>query len=118
MISEALQLLGYRVLVAPDGEAAIEVASRHRGRLDLLVTDVVMPRLDGSALARHLRSKRPGMRILYMSGHGPDIATRRGLVGPDAVLEKPFSTRALSLRVREVLDNPHGDDGEATNGPD
>jgi signal transduction histidine kinase len=119
MIAEALQLLGYRVLVAPDGEAAIEVARRHRGRLDLLVTDVVMPHLDGSALARHLRSKRPGIRILYMSGHGPDIATRRGLVGPDAVLEKPFSTRALSLRVREVLDRPpHGDEGEGTNGSD
>jgi two-component system cell cycle sensor histidine kinase/response regulator CckA len=106
MIAEALQLLGYRVLVAPDGEAAIEVASRHRGRLHLLVTDVVMPHLDGAALARHLRSKRADLRVLYMSGHGPDVASRRGLVGGDALLEKPFSTRALSLRVREVLDRP------------
>lgn len=106
MLCEALRLLGYRVLVAPDGEAAVEVARRHTGRLDLLVTDVVMPRLDGSGLARRLRSKRPGLRVLYMSGHGPDIATRRGLVGPEDVLQKPFGTRALSLRVRKVLDRP------------
>ncbi len=113
MIREALQLLGYRVLVASDGEAASEVARRHRGRLDLLVTDIVMPRLDGSDLARRLTSERPGLRVLYMSGHGPHVAIRRRLVGSCAVLEKPFSTQALSLRVREVLDRPPPAEGSS-----
>jgi DNA-binding response OmpR family regulator len=113
MIREALQLLGYRVLVASDGEAASEVARRHRGRLDLLVTDIVMPRLDGSDLARRLTSERPGLRVLYMSGHGPHVAIRRRLFGSGAVLEKPFSTKALSLRVREVLDRPPPAEGSS-----
>jgi two-component system cell cycle sensor histidine kinase/response regulator CckA len=109
MLREALQLLGYRVLVAADGEAAIAAARRHRGQLDLLVTDVVMPRLDGCELARRLSTERPGIRVLYMSGHGIDTATRRGMVEGSTLLEKPFSTETLSLRVREVLDQPPPD---------
>jgi PAS domain S-box-containing protein len=105
MIREALGLLGYRVLVAPHGEAALEVARRHRGRLDLLITDIVMPRMDGHDLAQRLGVERPGLRVLFMSGHGLDAAARRGL-GGEPVLEKPFTNRALSLRVREVLDRP------------
>jgi DNA-binding response OmpR family regulator len=108
MIREALQLLGYRVLVARDGEAALELARGHRGRLDLLVTDIVMPHLDGCDLARRLTAERPDLRVLYMSGHGPDLVARRDPIGADSVLEKPFSTRALSIRVREVLDRPPG----------
>ncbi len=111
MLREALQLLGYRVLVAADGEAAIAAARRHRGQLDLLVTDVVMPRLDGCELARRLSADRPGIRVLYMSGHGIDTATRRGMVEGSTLLEKPFSTETLSLRVREVLDQPPPDAG-------
>jgi two-component system cell cycle sensor histidine kinase/response regulator CckA len=111
MIQEALQLLGYRVLVAPHGEAAIGAARRHRGRLDLLITDVVMPRLDGCELARRLSAERPGLRVLYMSGHGIDTATRRGMVEGSTLLEKPFTTEALSLRVREALDRPLPSEG-------
>jgi two-component system cell cycle sensor histidine kinase/response regulator CckA len=104
LIREALQLQGYNVLVAGDGEAAFETARRHRGRLDLLITDIVMPRLDGCELARRLGAERPGLRVLYMSGHGPELVASRDTIGSGAVLEKPFSTKALSLRVREVLD--------------
>jgi len=106
ILREALLLLGYRVLVAADGEAAIATARRLRGRLDLLVTDVVMPRLDGCELARRLSAERPGLRVLYMSGHGLDTATRRGMVEESTLLEKPFSTETLSFRVREALDRP------------
>jgi CheY-like chemotaxis protein len=106
MIGEALKLLGYRVLVAADGETALEVARRHRGRLDLLITDIVMPRRDGCELAQRLGVERPGLRVLYMSGHGLDVVARRGPLGPEPLLEKPFTTRALSLRVREALDRP------------
>jgi len=116
ILCEALQLLGYRVLVAPDGEAAIATARRVRGRLDLLVTDVVMPRLDGCELARRLSAERPSLRVLYMSGHGIDTAARRGMLSGTTLLEKPFSTETLSLRVREALDQPRpaGDDDPAS----
>ncbi len=107
ILREALQLLGYRVLVAADGEAAIATARRLHSRPDLLVTDVVMPRLDGCELARRLTAERPGLRVLYLSGHGLDSATRRGMVEGSTLLEKPFSTETLSFRVREALDRPH-----------
>ncbi len=83
-----------------------------RGRLDLLVTDVVMPRLDGCELARRLSAERPGLRVLYMSGHGLDTATRRGMVEGSTLLEKPFSTETLSVRVREALDRPRPTRGQ------
>lgn len=104
LIREALQLQGYHVLVAGDGEAALETARRHSGRLDLLVTDIVMPRLDGCDLARRLVAERPGLRVLYMSGHGPELVASRDPSDPGAILEKPFSTKTLSLRVRQALD--------------
>jgi FixJ family two-component response regulator len=53
-------------------------------------------------------AERPGLRVLYMSGHGLDVATRRGMVEGSALLEKPFSTETLSFRVREALDRPVG----------
>lgn len=107
MVSEALRLLGYKVLVAPDGEAAIELAHEHAGPLDLLVTDIVMPRLGGFDLAGRLLAERPGLRVLYVSGHGTDVVSRHGVREAGLpLLEKPFRTNELALRVREALDRP------------
>jgi len=104
MIREALQLLGYRVLAAPNGEAALDLARGHGGPLDLLITDIVMPRMGGGELASRLLAQRPGLRVLYMSGHANETVTRHGAFEPRVLLEKPFSTETLSLRVRDVLD--------------
>jgi PAS domain S-box-containing protein len=106
MLREALELAGYRVLAAPDGETAIDIARRHRGHLDLLATDIVMPRLDGCTLARRLAAVWPGMRVLFMSGHGFDTAARRGLLEDATLLEKPFNTLTLAVHVRRALDRP------------
>jgi len=106
VVRESLRLLGYRVLVAPDGEAALELARRHEGALDLLVTDIVMPRLSGGALASRLLAERPALRVLYITGHATDMVTRHGALEAGVLLEKPFSTEALSQKVREVLDRP------------
>jgi two-component system cell cycle sensor histidine kinase/response regulator CckA len=106
MLREALELAGYRVLSAPDGEAAIRIARRHPGRLDLLATDIVMPRLDGCGLARRLAADRPEMRVLFLSGHGFETATRRGILEDATLLEKPFSTETLAVHVRRALDRP------------
>jgi len=106
MIREALQLLGYRVLVAADGEAALALARAHTGPLHLLVTDIVMPRLGGAELTSRLCTERPSLEVLYMSGHANETVARHGAFEAGLVLEKPFSTDTLAMRVREVLDRP------------
>ncbi|MGH7526451.1 MAG: response regulator, partial [Gemmatimonadales bacterium] len=98
---------GYRVLDAPTGMGALEAAEQHQGRIDLLLTDVVMPGMNGGELARRLRGVRPQCRVLYMSGYSTEAVATQGVLTPGAAfLQKPFSVEELVLRVREVLDSP------------
>jgi len=104
---EVLREAGYTVLEASEGEEALRLAGAHSGSLHLLVTDVVMPRMQGRSLADALRAARPGIRVLYLSGY-PDKAAMHG-EGPDAgasFLEKPFSPERLLVCVRQALDGP------------
>ncbi len=100
-----LERLGYSVLVAADGEEALQAAVAAPRPPQLLLSDLVMPRLGGVELARRLRERLPGLRVLYMSGYSaqPDSLTRALALG-DAYLSKPFTPRELAGRVREVLD--------------
>jgi PAS domain S-box-containing protein len=101
----ALQIGGYTVLEASDGEAALRVAEGHAGRIDLLLTDVVMPRMGGRELAERLTRARPGLRVLYLSGYTDEAVVRHGLLEADAAfLQKPFSPASLAAKVRAVLD--------------
>lgn len=96
---------GYGVLEARDGVEALEVAANHGDDIDLLLTDVVMPRLGGRDLARRLAERRPEMRALFMSGYAESEIAHRGLLVPGiAFLEKPFTADALAAAVRSVLD--------------
>ena len=105
LTSEILQSLGYRVLEAAQPGAAVRVAEQHRGRIDLLLTDVVMPELSGQRLAERLRSTRPDLNVLYMSGYTDDAIVRHGVLTPGThLLEKPFSATTLAAKVREALD--------------
>jgi CheY-like chemotaxis protein len=99
---EVLADLGYTVLEAGDGEEALDVSSRHAGPIDLLITDVVMPRMNGSELAVRLSSARP-VRVLYMSGY-TETALPEGQVAGSRFMHKPFSPATLARAVREVLD--------------
>jgi CheY-like chemotaxis protein len=102
---QVLQSKGYRVLEAGDGEEALWRAGRHVGDIDLLVTDVVMPRLGGRELAERLAVERPGVRVLFLSGYADDAVVRHGVLEAEmAFLEKPFMPEALASKVREVLD--------------
>jgi CheY-like chemotaxis protein len=102
---EVLKKCGYIVLEAGDGEEALEVAARQPGPIHLVVTDVVMPRLGGRALAERLRTERPEIKVLYISGYTDDAVIRHGLVAAEhGLLQKPFSGAALATKVREVLD--------------
>ncbi|MBK6454570.1 MAG: PAS domain S-box protein [Gemmatimonadetes bacterium] len=102
-----LSSCGYTVLEASDGEKATVVARQHPGKIDLLVTDVVMPRMSGPRLAELLTADRPGMRVLLLSGYSGEAVTRHGTLAPEtAFLQKPFGPMELARKVREVLDAP------------
>ena len=77
---------------------------RHQGPLDLLLTDVVMPRMSGTDLARHVQTARPGVRVLYMSGYTDSGVIDQGMLTADTpFIQKPFTSATLSRKVREVL---------------
>ena len=105
MAVRTLAQMGYRVLDAANGEEALNAAANHAGDLDLLLTDVVMPRMGGPELARRLRELRPGTRVLYMSGYTQGAVQSQGLGGQEVeLLHKPFTPRGLAAKVRAVLD--------------
>ncbi|MBN8612826.1 MAG: response regulator [Deltaproteobacteria bacterium] len=102
--ARALQTRGYGVVVAGDGIAALELV-RDDAPPALLVTDVVMPGLDGVTLAERLRTRFPRLKVLFTSGYIDDTLTRRGLDREHAAfLQKPYSPQTLAQRIREVLD--------------
>ncbi|MEK7838890.1 MAG: ATP-binding protein, partial [candidate division NC10 bacterium] len=104
---EALEEVGYTVLDARTSQEALTLAARTAGSISLLITDVVMPRMGGRALAAGLERVRPGIRVLYVSGYAPDaIVSHEILARGVAFLPKPFTPLALAQKVREALDAP------------
>jgi PAS domain S-box-containing protein len=102
---DVLSRLGYKVLVASDGRDALGVADRYRGPISLLVSDVVLPHLRGVEVADRLGARRPGLRVLYISGYTETAIVHDGQLDPGVnFLAKPFRPADLANRVREVLD--------------
>jgi two-component system cell cycle sensor histidine kinase/response regulator CckA len=100
---------GYKVLAATDAAQAERLCSQHQGKIDLLLTDVVMPGIDGWELARRLGQQRNEMKVIYMSGYTDKAIARPGVQGTDVVfLQKPFTPSGLATRIREVLDGKAG----------
>jgi len=106
LIVRVLRGLGYTTVEVSDGEEALRYVQAHSGeRFDLLLTDVVMPRLGGEKLAERLRAIDPALKVLFISGHTDSVAiARRRLQTEMLVLTKPFEQLALARRVREALD--------------
>jgi PAS domain S-box-containing protein len=99
-----LQARGYQVLEAASAEEAFRLCAQHDSPIHFLVTDVVMPGMNGGELARHLLAQRPGLRVLFVSGYTNGALSSQNRLIPDtAFLEKPFTPRALACKVREVL---------------
>jgi CheY-like chemotaxis protein len=99
-----LRSRGYTVMTATNGVEALEVASRHGGEIDLVITDLVMPVMGGRELAEQLATVRPRTRVLFMSGYTEDAAARSSLMDPGAAfLSKPFTPDSLTSKVRETL---------------
>jgi len=101
---EVLRRHGYVVLEAKHGVEALRLAERHPDEVHLLITDVVMPHMDGSELAKRLSTARPKMKVLFMSGYTDHAALHRDLTAGAAFVQKPFTPEALARKVRAVLD--------------
>ncbi len=100
-----LKKFGYRVMTAGGARDAIALAESYEGVIDLLVTDVVMPEMNGRDLAQHLHSMRPGLKCLFMSGYTADVIAHHGVLDPGVhFIQKPFSVQNLAAKVREALD--------------
>jgi two-component system cell cycle sensor histidine kinase/response regulator CckA len=105
VVGHMLEERGYDVIQAAGPDEAIRLAASHSGRIDLLLTDVVMPEMSGAELAVRLADARPELKVLYMSGYTNEAVVHRGVL-EDAIsfLQKPFTSETLGQRVREVLD--------------
>ena len=104
LVEDILESAGYRMLIAEDGPSALQVAQRHTGEIDLLLTDVVLPKMGGRDVAANLSRLRPGIKVLFMSGYTGHSATQHGTLDSDVnFIPKPFSPDALCEKVRAVL---------------
>jgi DNA-binding NtrC family response regulator len=107
IVRESLRRNGYKVLIAVDGNEALQIASSFPDPIHLLVTDLVMPNIGGRELAQRLTPQRPAMKVLFMSGYSEHSALDIEETGaPATILQKPFSLDALARNVRRVLDEP------------
>ncbi len=104
LVRDTLAAKGYKVLEAEGGESGLAAAASHQGKIDLVITDVVMPGMGGRDLVKHLAKARPGTKVLYLSGYTEDAIVSDGSIeSGTAFLQKPFSLQNLSRKVREVL---------------
>ena len=108
LVCEILRKNGYKVLPARDGREAVQLSqTKTKGRIDLIITDVVMPLMGGRELAQMVASSHPETEILYMSGYVDKEISQKEMPGLEFI-HKPFTPEALAQKVREVLDEPHG----------
>ncbi len=107
VVVDVLQEYGYTVLEAPNGSEALRIITQRPGGVDLIITDVVMPEMNGPELAQRVRTLHPDARILFITGDAAGSANlREGLNADIALVQKPFSPAVLATKVREVLDAP------------
>jgi len=104
LVRQTLQAAGYKVLIAVTAEEALQASDGCDGQIHLLLTDLILPKVGGAQIAQAIRSRRPSIKVIFMSGHPADdersiAATRHG----DAFMQKPFMIGTLRDRVREVL---------------
>jgi two-component system cell cycle sensor histidine kinase/response regulator CckA len=104
LVRELLETSGYKVLAASHPEEALTLASQHEGPIHVLLTDVIMPGMNGRQLHQRLLAQRPGLPVVYMSGHTDGVLQRQGALEPGtAFIQKPFTLAALSHELKKVL---------------
>ena len=107
LVVEMLKTYGYRVLDAYNGKKAIEIYNKYNNDIQLILTDVVMPEIDGAELYKRIQSIIPDIKVLYMSGYTDDIIAEHGVLNEGVTfLQKPIMVDVLPAKVREALDKP------------
>jgi CheY-like chemotaxis protein len=97
----------YRVLLAKDGQSALRIVEKYRKEIDLILTDVIMPGMSGRDVAREIQKRKPGIRVVYMSGYTDDAILPHGILEENArFIQKPFGSFELLRIIREALDEP------------
>ena len=108
LVQRILEARGYAVIEARNGGEGLKLCKSHPGQIDLLVTDVVMPELGGRELAEAALKLRPGLKVVFMSGHTQDVILKEGVQQGAAFLHKPFTPMQLAQKVRDTLDSGDG----------
>ena len=104
LIFETLETMGYTALMAPDGHQAMRICTQFSGTIDLLLTDVMMPKMKGPEVMRRVKQMRPDIGVLFMSGYTNDVTLRHGISNADvSFIQKPFSSTELTHKLREAL---------------
>ena len=109
LVTAVLESAGYLVLPATNGALALDIARSHPSSIDLLITDMTMPEMDGRQAADAVRALQPQCRVLFMSGYPLQVALPDGIQPTDGFIQKPFVPRMLVQRVRELLNKEEGD---------
>jgi CheY-like chemotaxis protein len=105
MARATLEKLGYTVCTAESPKHALELAKKYNGKINLLITDVVMPEMSGHDLALRLAANNPDLKTLYMSGYAADVVSHHGILNEDVLfMQKPFSIRDLAKNVRKAIE--------------
>lgn len=104
VVGDFLAGFGYHLLTATNGRDALAIAAAHDGPIDLLLTDVIMPQMSGTELARKMRAARPEMKVIFISGYSETILEPFDVNDPGtALLQKPFTIRVLSAKLQELF---------------
>jgi CheY-like chemotaxis protein len=105
LIVDTLEQLGYQVLAACDGGQAVKLMKSNQGKIDLLISDMIIPDMDGRELYKRLLSLQPGLKVLFVSGYIPDyLDSHFQLEEGVNFLQKPFSLKEISVMIRRLLD--------------
>jgi len=105
VLARTLEKYGYKVLEAPNGVEAMKLASAHKGPIDLLLTDTIMPQMNGKELADELVKSYPKVKILFVSGYTREVLSQKGILGPDInLIQKPFDLEDLARELRRILE--------------
>lgn len=105
MTANVLRKLGYRPLTAEGPEEALQIAIQYAGTIDLLLTDVIMPQMNGRELAARILQHHPGCRVLYVSGYSADVLAPHGILDEEVhFLAKPVFLKEMAAKIRSVLD--------------
>jgi len=111
LVVTELRRRGFAVLDAEDGRAALDLFVQHQDAIDIVVTDVVMPRMNGADLAKEVEKVRPGTRVLFISGHPERAGSGVDPTRAGDLLMKPFTADTLAARIREMITGKQDSDG-------